>query len=42
MVKYNTVRTAPKCNRKIAETGKIDTTNTHIYDRSFSCLDTDI
>ena len=39
--KYHIVRTAPKCNRKIAETGKIDTTNAHIYDRSFSCLDTD-
>ena len=39
--KYHIVRTSPKCNRKIVETSKIDTTNAHMYDRSFSCLDID-
>ena len=39
--KYHTVSTAPKCNRKIVETGKIDTTNAHMYDCLFPCLDID-
>jgi hypothetical protein len=38
--KYYTVGTVPKSNRKILERGKIDTPNTHKYDRSQSCLGT--
>ena len=36
--KYHTVETAPKCNGKIVDRGKIDTPNTHIHDSSLSCL----
>jgi len=36
--KYHTVRTVPKSNRKIVESGKIDTPN--IHDRSLSWLGT--
>jgi hypothetical protein len=40
-IKYYTVRTVPKSNRKIAERGKIDTPNTQIYDGSLSMRGTD-
>ena len=36
--KYHTVRTVPKSNRKIVESGKIDTSN--IHDHSLSWLGT--
>jgi hypothetical protein len=36
--KYHTVRTVPKSNRKIVESGKIDTLN--IHDRSLYWLGT--
>ena len=36
--KYHIIGTVPKCNRKIVETGKFNTPNTHIYDRSISWL----
>ena len=38
--KYHTVGTFPKSNRKIVERGKIDTTNTHVHDRSVSWIST--
>jgi hypothetical protein len=31
---YHAVRTVPKCNGKIVERGKIDTTNTQIHHHS--------
>jgi hypothetical protein len=34
--KYHTVGRFPKYNRKIVESGKIDTFNTHIHERSLS------
>ena len=34
--KYNTVRTVPKSNRNIKERGRINTSNTQIYDNSLS------
>ena len=34
--KYYTIGTILKSNRKIVETGKIDTPNTYIHDRSLS------
>ena len=37
----HTVGTEPKSNRKIVETGKIDTLSTHIRDCSLSWLGTD-
>ena len=39
--KHHTVGTAPKSNQKIVERDKIDTLNTHLYDRSLSWLDTE-
>ena len=36
----HSVRTDPKSNRKIVETGKFDTPNTNIHDHSNSWLDT--
>jgi hypothetical protein len=36
----NTNRTFAKSNHKIVKTDKIDTSNTHIYDRSLFCLKT--
>ena len=38
--KYHTVGTVPKFNTKIVETGKMDTPNTQIHDRSLSWFDT--
>jgi hypothetical protein len=38
--KYHTVGTVPKFNTKIIETGKMDTPNTQINDRSLSWFDT--
>jgi hypothetical protein len=40
--KTNTFGTHPKSNRKIEERDEIDTLNTQIHDRSFSCLGTGI
>ena len=37
---YHTVGKIPKSNREILERGTIDTPNTHLHDRSLSCLDT--
>jgi hypothetical protein len=34
------VGAVPKSNREILETGKVDTPNTQIHDRSLSWLDT--
>jgi hypothetical protein len=36
--KYHTVRTCPKSNRKIVESGKIDTPNTQLHDHSIFCI----
>jgi hypothetical protein len=36
--KYYTIRTILKSSRKIVETGKIDTPNTYIHDRSLSWI----
>jgi hypothetical protein len=38
--KYHTVRAFTKSNIKILESGKIDTTNKRIHDRSLSWLGT--
>jgi hypothetical protein len=38
--KYHTVGTVPNSNSKFVERGKFDTSNTHIHDRTLSCLGT--
>ena len=35
--KYHTLGTIPKLNIEIVESGKTDTSNTQIHDRSFHC-----
>jgi hypothetical protein len=40
--KYYTLGTHPKSSRKIEERDEINTLNTQIHDRSFSCLGTGI
>ena len=40
--KFYSVKTVPKSNRKIKQTdAKIDTCNTHLHERTLSCLGTD-
>jgi hypothetical protein len=40
--KYHTLEIVPKSNNQTVERGTIDTLNTHMLDRSLSCLGTGI